>query len=126
MFNYFYMGGPLFMSLITLAGLVMLGWTIKVVLDYFASRPIHKQAVNSIPIAGSLAFIMGILAQAIGLYQAMRAIEAAGDVSPALIYGGFKVSLIAPIYGMMLFVISLILWLAFSFTAREKGKSRES
>jgi predicted hotdog family 3-hydroxylacyl-ACP dehydratase len=37
---------------------------------------------------GSLSFIFGLLAQAIGMFQAFEAIQQAGDISPALVAGG--------------------------------------
>ena len=112
------------MTLISLAGLTALGLTIKVFMDRFSGKPSIKYTPNSIVVAGSLAFMLGILAQAIGIYQALIAIQAAGDVSPALIFGGFKVSLIAPLYGLFIFVITLIIWLVLLFlTPEKKGAS---
>jgi len=124
MLNFFFEGGILFMTLISLAGLTALGLTIKVFMDRFSGKPSIKYTPNSIVVAGSLAFMLGILAQAIGIYQALIAIQAAGDVSPALIFGGFKVSLIAPLYGLFIFVITLIIWLVLLFlTPEKKGAS---
>lgn len=112
MFDYFYAGGPLFMSLISIAGLVALFFIIKTTSKVMQGKTISQAELRNIPVAGSTAFILGILGQVIGLYQAMSAIQQAGDVSPALLAGGFQVSMIAPIYGMILFVISLIAYLA--------------
>jgi hypothetical protein len=66
--------------------------------------------VNSILHIGVFCLFLGLLAQAVGLYQALSAIEAASDISPAIIWGGLKVSLIAPIYGAMIFGVSAIAW----------------
>lgn len=109
--NFFFQGGPLMMSLISIAGLVMVCVAVYVIVQWAKGAGLTKKLVKSIPIAGSLAFMLGILAQAIGLYQAMSAIQEAGDVSPALLAGGFQVSMIAPIYGLLIFVISLIVFL---------------
>ncbi len=62
---------------------------------------------------GSFAFLLGMLGQVLGMIQAMGAIEQAGDISPALIAGGFKVSLLAPVYGFVLFIISYLVWFIF-------------
>lgn len=99
------------MTLVTLAGLCMAGIAIYTIVQLIKGVPLPKKHLKGIPIAGSLAFMLGILAQAIGLYQAMSAIQAAGDVSPALLAGGFQVSMIAPIYGILIFIISLIIYL---------------
>lgn len=115
MINLYYRGGPLFMTLIILAGLFMAGIAVYFVIKMINGDQLPKSRLKAIPIAGSLAFMLGILAQAIGLYQAMSAIQAAGDVSPALLAGGFQVSMIAPIFGIFIFIISLIVYLCISF-----------
>lgn len=103
------------MTLIILAGLFMAGIAVYFVIKMINGDQLPKSRLKAIPIAGSLAFMLGILAQAIGLYQAMSAIQAAGDVSPALLAGGFQVSMIAPIFGIFIFIISLIVYLCISF-----------
>jgi len=52
--------------------------------------------------------VWGILGQGLGLYQAMTAIQAAADVSPAIVLGGLKVSTIAPLMGLSVFAIALV------------------
>jgi biopolymer transport protein ExbB/TolQ len=58
--------------------------------------------------------ITGILGQLIGLYSAFRAIEQAGDISPALVFGGIKVSMITTFYGIFIYLLSLLLWFVVS------------
>lgn len=113
--NYFYAGGPLFMTLISLAGLAALGFLVLIVKNRLTGTDANQQHLQGLVIAGSLAFILGLLGQAIGMYQAMAAIQQAGDVSPAMMAGGFQVSLIAPIYGALIFVITLAIRVAFHF-----------
>lgn len=120
MFSLFNEGGPLFMTLISLAGLTALGLTIKIFMDKAAGRQSTKYTPGSILVVGSLSFMLGILGQAIGIYQALIAIQAAGDISPAMMFGGFKVSMIAPMYGLVIFVITLIIWLALAFLYPKK------
>lgn len=112
----FYRGGPLFMSLVSLAGLLAFGLIVYILIDMAKGKSVSKSTLKNIPIAGSLAFVLGILGQAIGLYDAMGAIQAAGDVSPALVAGGFQVSMIAPLYGLVIFVLTLIIYLAINLT----------
>ena len=120
MFSLFNEGGPLFMTLISLAGLTALGLTVKIFTDKATDKQSVKYTPGSILVAGSLSFMLGILGQAIGIYQALIAIQAAGDVSPAIIFGGFKVSMIAPMYGLIIFVITLIIWLVLAFLYPKK------
>lgn len=65
---------------------------------------------NLILFLGSFAFLLGVLAQIIGMMQALSVIEQVGDISLALIAGGLKVSFIAPVYGFVLFIVSLTVW----------------
>jgi len=66
-----------------------------------------------------MAFMLGILGQVLGLYQAMSAIQQAGAVSPALLAGGFQVSLVPPMYGLILFILSLVSYLGLIFLSRD-------
>ncbi|HKJ30353.1 MAG TPA: hypothetical protein VKA34_00940, partial [Balneolales bacterium] len=77
----FYQGGILFMTLITLAALAALALTIKVLVDSLNGKRSTRFSPNSILIAGSLAFMLGILAQTIDIYHALIAIQRAGHIS---------------------------------------------
>ena len=70
--------------------------------------------------AGVIALVTGILGQMIGLYSAFTAIEAAADISPAILAGGLSVSMITPIYGMAIFIVSYLLWAVLYFFATKK------
>ena len=119
----FNMGGPLLMGILTILLLAMIAWYVVTFLAYRnGSEP--KAALAKLSHGKSLglfAMIMGILGQLIGLYQAFSAIEGAGDVSPALVMGGLKVSMITTIYGVIIYLIALIIWLVLSVMI---GKSR--
>jgi biopolymer transport protein ExbB/TolQ len=99
----------MFMTPITIIGLVMLGLGIFVIAKTFGPNPPARlKAKNSLVLQlGVFAFFMGLLSQAIGLMQAFQAIQAAGDVSPALVAGGLYVSFIAPVWGLILLLIGL-------------------
>jgi hypothetical protein len=106
----FYEGGPLFMGVITICGLLMLFASGYKIFRTFAKKEFDLFQLSYILLFGSLAAVIGILGQGIGLFGAMEAISVAGDVSPALMAGGFRVSLITPIYGILIFILSLLLW----------------
>lgn len=96
----FYMGGPLFMSLISICHLAV-----------FLAFILHFRGVDSIKYVrefGLLALTLGVLGQLIGLFEAFKAIELMGDVSPALLAGGLKVSSVTTLYGLFGFIISRI------------------
>ena len=95
MIDLFYEGGPLFMSILTiiLIGLLVSTWK-------------FPQYVNEI---GILALSLGILGQIIGLYSAFKGIEQMGQVSQEMMAGGLKVSSITTIYGLIIYIISLLI-----------------
>ena len=93
MLDYFYMGGPLFMGMLTL---IFIALIVAAVL---------KKGAKEI---GLLALAMGFLGQLIGLMGAFEGIEAMGGVSQSMLAGGLKVSSITSIYGLLIYIISLI------------------
>lgn len=98
MMEFFYMGGTLFMSLISLAHICIF---VAIVLHIQGRAVLHL-----VREAGLLALALGVLGQLIGLFDAFRAIEMMGGVSPEMLAGGLKVSSVTTIYGLMGFIIS--------------------
>ena len=116
----FYSAGGVFMTPLTLLGIGALLLMGKKIVDVYikAQGPAarHRAMVNLVLQIGIFTFFLGILSQAIGLMQAFSAIEqAGGDISPALLVGGLKVSMIAPVYGLMIFRVAVIGWAALKF-----------
>ena len=70
---------------------------------------------------GIFAAVFGIFGQCIGLFQAFMAIEAAGDISPAMIFGGLKVSMITTLYGIFIFLISFLIWFLLKLNVNKKS-----
>lgn len=95
MLDLFYAGGTLFMTLLTilLIGVIVCFWKFP----------------NWVKEIGLLALSIGILGQIIGLYGAFKAIELSGEVSQQIMTGGLKVSSITTIYGVLIYILSLIL-----------------
>ena len=109
MFDLFYAGGPLFMGILTIILVALIATAvyslIKIKRDGSSSK-----SVSLVKEIGIFGFVFGIFGQFLGLYQAFTAIEAAGDVSPALLAGGLKVSMITTLYGMTIFFIAWLLY----------------
>lgn len=95
MIDLFYQGGPLFMSILTLILLA--------VLVSFWKFPKWTKDL------GILALAFGIMGQIIGLYSAFKGIEQMGGVSQEMMAGGLKVSSITTMYGLLIFIISVVL-----------------
>jgi biopolymer transport protein ExbB/TolQ len=60
------------------------------------------------------------MGQLMGLYNAFGAIEKAMDISPPILAGGLKVSMITTIYGALIFLISYLLWIILDYVASTK------
>jgi hypothetical protein len=58
---------------------------------------------------GLIAFACGFMFTLIGFMQAAQAIQELGDVAPNIIWGGVKVALIPVVYGIIVYIISLII-----------------
>lgn len=109
-------GGP-FMTPITIIGVGMLVLAVFVIMKSFGPvAPDNLKSLNSLVLQlGIFAFFMGLLSQAIGLMQAFQAIQAIGDVSPALVAGGLYVSFIAPVWGLILLLLGLASYMVVKF-----------
>jgi biopolymer transport protein ExbB/TolQ len=122
----FQMGGPIFMGILTL--LLLLVFILSIVSGLtIASGNISDDnsmthQLSYIKSIGLLSVATGFLSQLIGLFLAFNAIERVGDISPQIVMGGLKVSLIAPVYGISIYLVSLILWLVLDLYHRRVTK----
>ncbi|MEP4533219.1 MAG: MotA/TolQ/ExbB proton channel family protein [Cyclobacteriaceae bacterium] len=118
MIDLFVMGGPLFMGIITItffaAIVVALRAALTISKDQADETELH-QRIGLVKSIGLLAVVLGVLGQTIGLFSAFEAIEQMGSVSPAMLAGGLKVSSITTIYGLVCYVLSLLMY--FGLTA---------
>ena len=123
------MGGPLFMGILSILFVIMIAWYLYHFIAPYYSRHLSPETVlrrisygKSI---GLFAMITGILGQLIGLYEAFTYIELAGDISPAMVYGGIKVSMITTLTGITIYLVSLLIWfLASVVIERKLGKTK--
>ena len=102
MIDFFFEGGLLFMSLLTLllAGVI-----------YTAVK-----GEKSLKLFGLLALTIGVLGQLIGIFQMYEGIVSmGGEISQTILAGGLRVSSITSIYGLFIYSVSLIIRLVFSF-----------
>ncbi|MCR8669504.1 MotA/TolQ/ExbB proton channel family protein [Aestuariibaculum sp. M13] len=95
MLNLFYEGGTLFMTILTVLLLAVIVCFVK-----------FPEWIKDM---GILALSFGILGQIIGLYSAFKGIEQMGQVSQEMMAGGLKVSSITTMYGLLIYIISVIL-----------------
>jgi len=114
MINIFYEGGPFFMGILTLILLVVLVMGVTNAIIVFNNNSGLNEKMNQhlsrIKSVGLFGLVFGILGQLIGLYSAFVQIQAMGNVSPAILAGGIKVSMITTIYGIIIFLIAYLIW----------------
>lgn len=120
----FFRGGPLFMGILTILLIVMLAWMIyHFVLSYFSKEAIKENALRKMKYGKSIglfAMITGILGQFVGLYEAFSVIEKVDNIKPALVFGGIKVSMIATLYGIIIYLLAILLWFIASTLLEKK------
>ena len=58
---------------------------------------------------GLAALVVGIFSALLGIAMALDTLQMAGDVAPEVVAGGLKVCLICPMYGMIVYFISLVI-----------------
>lgn len=124
MFKLFYEGGAFFMGILTILlffvlAIAIFNFILINRLDYKDISETRKK-LGYIKSIGRFALVTGFLGQLIGLVYAMDKIQEVGAISPSLLAGGLKVSMIAPIYGMLIFLISYALWLIMDFVTSRK------
>lgn len=71
---------------------------------------------------GLFTLVFGIFSQLLGLYQAFSVIEQVGNISPAILAGGLKVSMITTLYGVSIFLISYLMWFGLDYMVQIKSK----
>ena len=112
--DWFVMGGSLFMSILTILLVIIVAvsvyFAVNIASGKASEKANFKQQLRYIKSLGLFTMITGILGQLIGLFSAFTAIEAAGDVSPAMLAGGLKISLITTLTGIVIYLISILIW----------------
>lgn len=115
------MGGMLFMTILSISLTVIIAASILNIMrlskgNYDPGKQILT--INDIKAIGVFAIIWGIFGQSIGLFSALQALEGSPDISPAMIYGGIKVSFITTLYGTFIFLLSWIITILLSNWSR--------
>jgi len=97
-------GGPLFMYT-TLTLLIVI---IAILIWGFLKPTNRSKAITLVSSVSLFVLVWGFLGQMIGLITAFDAIEAAGDISPAMLAGGLKIAILSPLFGMFVFLIARV------------------
>ena len=112
------------MGVLTILFIGMMAWIIyHFTHSYFSKNVSKENALRKIRYGRSIglfAMITGILGQLIGMYEAFSVIEAKGSIAPALVYAGLKVSMIPTLYGILIYLLSIMLWFIASILIEKK------
>ena len=109
MYDIYVAGGTFFMHTLSLIFFINMGLTIFLVITRLQKKPFNRNILEAIRQVGGLALAWGALSTLVGLFFAFDALEGMKETLPlAVIMGGLKVALISIIYGLIIFIFSLI------------------
>lgn len=125
--NLFHTGGPLFMGILTILLLILLATAVIFAINISNGKAQKSESfthrLKYLKSMGLFTMIVGILGQLIGFLMAFGAIERAGDVSPQMIYGGLKISFYTTVYGILIYLLSILLWFILDLWYHKKLES---
>ena len=125
--DWFVMGGSLFMSILTILLVIIVAVAVYFAVTIASGKATGKEnfrhQLKYVKSIGLFTMIIGILGQLIGLFSAFTAIEAANDISPGIMAGGLKISLITTLTGIVIYLISIIIWFLLDLFYQKKLES---
>jgi len=89
----------------------------------FLEKGNNPKTLSLIGSIGLFTIVWGFLGQTIGLIEAFGVIEKVGDISMSLIAGGLKVSLLAPVFGLIVFLIARLGIIVLIWMGKETNQS---
>jgi hypothetical protein len=107
--NFILEGGPIFMVPLLILLVVIVILFVKGLKDN--SEKTHK-LINSLAL---FSFVFGVLGFVIGFLGALEDISKANDIAPQVLAGGFKVGLLSPTFGMVIFLIGKLFSIALTW-----------
>ena len=104
-------GGPGFMTLHYLMWILVISFTV-IAIKNIRNRNYKKlEKLNtSILFIGGFGLLFSLFYRTMGMYSAFSVLETTSDISPTLVAGGLKSSLVAPLYSLFLFLVTSVIW----------------
>lgn len=106
MFEMYSQGAPIFMGILSLILLSLLVVFVMSIMKKGDEKKLNH-SIQLLKSIGTLGLVFGVLGQLLGLYSALSVMETAQGISPTILYGGLKVSMITTLYGLLIFIIYL-------------------
>ncbi len=130
----FFAGGSIFMGLLTILLVITTAWIIYHFIGAYRSKQTDKlyylRKLGYGKSMGLFSLITGILGQMIGFSAMFSTIEdlvkTGGEVIPHLVFGGIKVTMIVTIYGILIYLFSLLMWFVASVLIENKQSNKDS
>lgn len=122
------MGGTHFMSVLTILLIITTTWIIYHFIFAYTARPTTpKKILRKLSYGktmGLFTMIVGITGQMNGLYAMFTVIETRTkqglEIRPEIVFGGIKVTMIVTIYGILIYLFSLVLWFVATILIEKK------
>ena len=112
------------MGILTAILIIMVAWAVYHFLPVLAGKEFNlsrtKSKLKHVKTIGTFGLVTGILGQLMGLYAAFSVLEEVAEISQSLLAGGLKVSMIATVYGVLIFLLSLLIWFILDFIVSQK------
>jgi len=112
-------GGVNYMHPITLLFLFNLGVMAYVIINLLKKNSIDVKWIETIKHVGGIAVAAGTFGTLVGLFVAFDVLEATKEIIPfQVIMGGLKVALINILYGLIVFFISMLVYVTMKLKIR--------
>ena len=110
---------PLAIVLLIVLALIIYSTYLKIRKTSSDHQSFHK-SLNTLLVFGSFNLALGMIGQITGIWDAIDAIKAAGDINPEIVLNGIKVSFGTTIFGLATFTIATIAWLLLNYLPLRK------
>ena len=114
------------MSVLTLLLIITTAWIIyQFIIGYNSKQANQEKILRKIGYGksmGVLALVTGFLGQMLGLTGMFDVLKDVTEVKQELVYEAIGVTMISAMYGMLIFLFSMILWFIASFIIEKKFK----
>jgi len=121
------------MGLLTILLIITTAWIIYHFILAYRSKQADKEiSLRKLTYGKSLGLFtltIGILGQFTGLsnmFNAIELISKGGELKPYMVFGAIKVTMICTIYGILIYLFSILLWFVASLIIEKKLENQDS